>query len=129
MACVNTYYPGAGPTYYGPRKETGTIDIGPISSALLEGIKTCIVAWKRGRKLQLIPDAQPRGHLPFVFHDRLRDADDRPPSPATQMELYKVGSSTTTRRRPTRIPPRARHADEIYHRPAVQLCRPAAPRF
>ncbi|CAK0858501.1 unnamed protein product [Prorocentrum cordatum] len=67
MARVNTDYPSAGPTYYGPRQDTGTLDIGIIASSLLEGIKTCTVAWKRGRKLQLISDAQPRDHLPLFF--------------------------------------------------------------
>eukprot|EP00959_Pyramimonas_sp_CCMP1952_P268785 5619881-Pyramimonas_sp.AAC.1 len=67
MACVNTYYPSAGPTYYGPRQETPTIDIGLISSSLREGIKTCTVAWRRGRKLQIVPDAQPRDHPPLFF--------------------------------------------------------------
>eukprot|EP00959_Pyramimonas_sp_CCMP1952_P441439 9241239-Pyramimonas_sp.AAC.1 len=55
-----TYSEQAGPTYYGPRGETSTLDIFAIPVGLGPGVKHCRVAWGAGRVLQLIPRSTPR---------------------------------------------------------------------
>ena len=67
MCVVNTYFPEAGPTYFGMTGRPSVLDYFMIPTTLLPAVKFCKVAWKTGRALQLIPSGSPRDHMPLLM--------------------------------------------------------------
>ena len=74
LGILNTMWRTGGPTYCGLAGHRSTIDhiLVPLSGS--ECVKKVVTCWKLGRRLQLIPAAHPRDHLPVlvVFALRMR---------------------------------------------------------
>eukprot|EP00959_Pyramimonas_sp_CCMP1952_P196468 4107799-Pyramimonas_sp.AAC.1 len=52
----------AGPTYYGNKQNSSTIDHIFVPMAAREQILSCRIMWTQARKLQMIPSRTPRDH-------------------------------------------------------------------
>ena len=66
LGILNTLWRTGGPTYCGLAGHRSTIDhiLVPLSGS--ECVQKVVTCWKLDRKLQLIPAAQPRDHLPVL---------------------------------------------------------------
>ena len=72
LGILNTMWRTGGPTYCGLAGYRSTIDciLAPLSG--LECVKKVVTCWKLGRRVQLIPAAHPRDHLPVLVLVALR---------------------------------------------------------
>ena len=69
-ALINSFYAQGGPTFFGTQgtKETSCVhDVFILPACWVEHVK---MAWKAGRRLQLIADHRRRDHYPFVADSR-----------------------------------------------------------
>ena len=72
LGILNTMWRTGGPTYCGLARYRSTIDyiLAPLSG--LGCVKKVVTCWKLGRRVQLIPAAHPRDHLPVLVLIALR---------------------------------------------------------
>ena len=72
LGTLNTMWRTGGPTYCGLAGYRSTIDyiLAPLSG--LGCVKKVVTCWKLGRRVQLIPAAHPRDHLPVLVLIALR---------------------------------------------------------
>eukprot|EP00959_Pyramimonas_sp_CCMP1952_P405206 8492648-Pyramimonas_sp.AAC.1 len=56
-----------GPTYYGNKQNSSTIDHIFVPTAVREHVLSCRVLWSQARKLQMIPSRTPRDHVPTLL--------------------------------------------------------------
>eukprot|EP00959_Pyramimonas_sp_CCMP1952_P361607 7573197-Pyramimonas_sp.AAC.1 len=64
---VGSFYLQAGLTDFGLDGATGTVDHILTPMCLLDRVRGCLIPWKAARRLQLIPDARPRDHVPTIL--------------------------------------------------------------
>ena len=72
MAAVNTFFP-AGDTFFGHFGRSSRIDYICLPVSMLERVKQCAVLYAAGKRLQLIPVAGKRDHMPVqcIFQHKL----------------------------------------------------------
>ena len=90
---LNTMWRAGGPTYCGLAGHRSTIDH-ILVTLCSECVKKVVTCWKLGRKLQLIPAAHPRDHLPVLVLLALRMRKVGQDQQRTRWDLDRSNRST-----------------------------------
>ena len=85
IALPATFFPQGGPTFFHYSGSCSTIDHLVVPRWFLGNVRRYFVAWRSGRRLQLIPSGSPRDHMPVMMcisyhHLEQFSSDSRPAS-------------------------------------------------